>query len=252
MNPFKYDFGYSWQFSYFHLIPLAIGLLALILCVRFNRSRWAIAIASIVTAWGIAGFLIVQFAVRLNLPLELPTPSFLANGDGRVLDVGAGSGRAALMVLLERPQARVVALDIFSNHYGIGDNTPDRLWMNAMKAGAADRLEVSSADMREMPFPDATFDAVVSAYAIDHMRRSDSARALDEVHRVLRPGGEFLLEVMHADAYIHTAFPILGAHGVFGPTNAEATWRDLLEKAKFEIVESGRVPGTVYVLGRKT
>ena len=39
----QYDFGYAWQFSYVHLIPLAIGLIALLLSIRFNRSRWLVA-----------------------------------------------------------------------------------------------------------------------------------------------------------------------------------------------------------------
>jgi len=91
----------------------------------------------------------------------------------------------------------------------------------------------------------------VSSYAIDHLRRADAVRALGEVHRVLRPGGEFLLEVVHVDRYGHTAFPIIAAHGFFGPNATESGWRDLLEQARFDIVESGHAPGTVYVLARK-
>jgi SAM-dependent methyltransferase len=251
MNPFEYDFGYSWPYAYGHVIPLMIGVLALIVALRYERSRWFKAIAAVVAVWGLAGLLITQFALRLNLPLELPTARFLANGEGRVLDLGAGSGRASLMVLLARPEALIVALDLFSNGYGISDNTPDRLRKNATTAGVSDRLAVTSADMREIPFPAASFDAVVTAYAIDHMARKESVRALNEIHRVLRPGGELLVEVMGADAYVHIAFPILGAHGFFGPNNAEPRWRELLEQSQFEILESGHVPGTVYVLARK-
>jgi SAM-dependent methyltransferase len=251
MNPFEYDFGYSWQYSYVHLIPLAVGLIALLLSIRFKRSRWLVGMSALVATWGLAGLLIVQFALRANLPLALPTQAFLKSGEGRVLDVGAGSGRAALMVLLARPKTSVVALDWFKMGYGIDENTPARLLKNASIAGASDRVEVQSADMREMPLAAESFDAVVSAYAIDHMRRDDSLRALREVNRVLRPGGEFLLEVLEADAYVHTAFPIIGAHGYFGPNNAVARWRDLLQQAQFEIIESGHVPGTLYILARK-
>jgi methylase of polypeptide subunit release factors len=58
--------------------------------------------------------------MRLNLPLELPTQQFLSRGAGRVLDGGAGSGRASLMVLLERPQAEVLAVDLYQGYFGIG------------------------------------------------------------------------------------------------------------------------------------
>jgi len=251
MNPFEYDFGYGWQYSYIHLIPFAIGLLMAIVSWRLKRSRWLTAIGALVAVWGLAGLWILQFAVRINLPLELPSDKFLASGRGHVLDVGAGSGRAAIAVLRDRPQTTVVALDWFKEGYGIEENSSARVFANAQKAGVRERIEVQSADMCDMPFEPGSFDAAISSYAIDHMRRDDSKRALNEVHRVLRPGGEFLLEVMHMDAYVRVALPIAGAHGYLGPMTTEQLWRGLLEQASFEVIESGTMPGTVYVLARK-
>lgn len=251
MNPFRYDFGYEWQYAYFHLIPLLLALAVFVWSWRGKRALSIRVASAVVVAWAVTGLLIAQFALRFNLPIELPTEKFLANGTGRVLDVGAGSGRAAMMVLLERPGAQVVALDVFKEGYGIGENTPERLYRNAAIAGVRERVTAQSGDMREMPFADSSFDAVVSSYAIDHVRRADSMRALNEVHRILRPGGEFLLEVMGMDAYVRVAYPFLGAHGFLGPTNAESRWRALLDAANFEVVESGRIPGTVFVLARK-
>ena len=73
----------------------------------------------------------------MNLPLELPTERFpRGTGRGTVLDAGAGSGRSSLMVLLERPESRVLALDLYEGYFGIDDNNPDRLLANAAKAGA--------------------------------------------------------------------------------------------------------------------
>jgi methylase of polypeptide subunit release factors len=69
----------------------------------------------------------VTFDAGLSRPAALPTPHFLESGSGRVLDGGAGSGRSTLMVLLARPRATVVALDLFREGYGIGGNAPDRL-----------------------------------------------------------------------------------------------------------------------------
>jgi ubiquinone/menaquinone biosynthesis C-methylase UbiE len=251
MNPFEYDFGYAWQYSYIHLIPLAIGILVVVLSLRFKRSRWITGVGALVACWGLAGLLILQFGIRINLPLELPTDQFVASGRGRVLDVGAGSGRAAIAVLRNRPQTTVVALDWFKGGYGIEENTADRLYDNAATAGVRDRIEVQSADMRDMPFESESFDAAVSSYAIDHMRHEDSKRALNEVHRVLRPGGEFLLAVMQLDAYVRVALPIAGIHGHAGPMTTEQRWRTMLEESQFEVVESGTMPATVYVLARK-
>jgi predicted RNA methylase len=84
----------------------------------------------------LAGAVIVNGVIRFSLPIALPSAQFLALGNGRVLDAGAGSGRSSLMVLLARPAATVTALDIFGAEYGIGGNTPTRLRANARAAGA--------------------------------------------------------------------------------------------------------------------
>lgn len=251
MNPFEYDFGYAWQYSWIHLIPMAIGTVAVALSLRFKRSRWTTAIGAVVAAWGFVGLLVLQFGVRINLPFELPTGQFIASGRGHVLDVGAGSGRAAIAVLRERPRTTVVALDWFKPGYGIEENTAERLYRNATIGGVRDRVSVQAADMRDMPFAAESFDAAVSTYAIDHMRREDSRRAVNEVHRVLRPGGDFLLAAMQGDTYMNIAFPLVAAHGYFGPVSAERYWREMLEEAKFEVIQAGEMPGTVYLLARK-
>ncbi len=91
--------------------------------------------------WGVAGLLISQFLFRSNLPVEPPTAHFLSSGTGRVVDIGAGSGRAAVGMLLARPGVTVTAVDIYKGYYGIDDNTPERLMRNARIAGVADRVE---------------------------------------------------------------------------------------------------------------
>ena len=110
---FKYDFGYTWPWTYGHLLAaLVFGLLA-VLAWRCNWARWSVLASTVLAVWAIAGFVVVHGPMRMSRPLELPTGRFLASGSGRVLDAGAGSGRSALMVLLTRPDARVVALDRF-------------------------------------------------------------------------------------------------------------------------------------------
>ncbi|HZR50662.1 MAG TPA: class I SAM-dependent methyltransferase [Streptosporangiaceae bacterium] len=105
------------------------------------------------------------------------------NGDlrgQRVLDVAGGDGYWAARA--RRRGARAVALDISERK---------------LRRGAA--LSVAPGlvcgDALRLPFPDASFDRVMSICAIEHF--DDGARALDEMARVLRPGGEL---VMSADA----------------------------------------------------
>ncbi|MCP5116046.1 MAG: class I SAM-dependent methyltransferase [bacterium] len=190
-------------------------------------------------------------AFRINLPLQSPTDQFLTGETKLALDVGAGSGRATLMVLLSRTNSHVVALDSFSEGYGIGGNGPKRLQANASTAGVEERLEVVSGDMREIPLDDGSFDGVVSAFAIDHLRAKGIKMALSEISRVLRPEGEFLLFVVNPDGWVRFAYPMFSAHGYFGGTSNPDRWRSLLAAAKFDVIEDGTQPAALYFLSRK-
>ena len=250
MNPLSYDFGYGWMWNYGHLIPLVGFAAVAVVSWRFGWPRWITALAIAVAAWAVVGLVIVQAVVRINLPLQLPSEQFLAEGSGRVLDAGAGSGRSSLMVLLARPKSRVVALDLYEGYFGIADNSPARLLANAAIAGVEDRVEAQAGDMRSMPFADDSFDAAVSAYAIDHLDREGIERSLAEVERVLRPGGELLLMVINPDAWIRVAYPFFVHHGYFGGTTNHQRWRSRLETAGFEVQELTTTPGTLVLVGR--
>jgi arsenite methyltransferase len=57
--------------------------------------------------------------------------------------------------------------------------------------------------MREIPFADATFDVVVSCAAIHNLYTAgDRARAIQEIARVLKPGGQALIaDIRHVEEY---------------------------------------------------
>jgi SAM-dependent methyltransferase len=251
IDAFRYDFDYTWPWTLGHLIVAAVLTMLTLLMWRAGWSRWARATSSSLALWALVGALIVHGPMRFNRPIELPTERFLAAGSGRVLDAGVGSGRSTLMVLLARPGATVTALDLFLEGYGIGDNTPERLRANARVAGVEERLEVKAGDIREMPLEDASFDAVVSAYAIDHLNAEGIRRALAECARVLRPGGELLLMVVNPDVWTRVAFPLFAAHGYFGGRSAPERWRAAVTDAGLEIVEVGRAPSALYVLATR-
>src|SRR5687767_2084244 len=112
---FAYDFGYSWWILNGHLLPMAVvGALAAIAVWRRWRG-WLVAAFTVIALWALASFVIVQ---ALRFPADLPSEQFLTSGVGRVLDVGAGSGRLTIGVLPARPQTRVTALDIFDGYFG--------------------------------------------------------------------------------------------------------------------------------------
>lgn len=248
MDFLRYDFGYQWPWVWGHAIA-AIVLALLSVALWFLARRRLGVVAGALAVWAVAGAVIVNVVLAFSRPIPLPTERFLESGRGRVLDAGAGSGRSTLMVLLARPQARVTALDIFGAEYGIGDNTPERLRANARAGGAESRLDVQVGDMRAMPFAPATFDAAVSAFAIDHVSRADVERTFSEMARVIKPGGDFLLLVINQDGWVRTVFPFLAHHGYFGGRANPDRWRALLA-VHFEVVEQGTTPGTLYFLVR--
>jgi SAM-dependent methyltransferase len=251
-SPFTYEFGYPWPITWIHLVPFVLGLAALVLGLKSGWRRWLVALAGVFAAWGLGGLVITHTIMGgLNAPQRLPTDKFLASGQGRVLDVGAGSGRALIGLLLARPRATGTALDIYDGFFGVADNTPERMMRNATIAGVAGRVEAIRADATKMPLPDASYDAAISTYAIDHMGREGTPKAIHEVARVLKPNGEFLLEIVNPDAWVTFLMPLphVGLNAHFKPNPAR--WRGMLKDAGFEVVEEGAAPATLYWLARK-
>ena len=244
------DFDYPWWLSYGHLVLFALALAGW-LAARWRKGpRWLRYPLAALTLWAGAAWLVAWFVIGIHGRGTLPTESFLAGGEGRVADLGAGTGRSSIMVLEARPRATLVALDEFGHsyevHFGPGDPR-QRLLDNLTAAGVAERASIETGDMRELPFEAATFDAAVSAYAMDHLGRDGAVQALAEAARVVKPGGDFLLMVVGNDAWAMFAFGPALLHG----TRGLEWWRDRVDEAGFEVVEAGMRPITIYVLGRR-
>jgi SAM-dependent methyltransferase len=120
---------------------------------------------------------------------------------GRVLDVGCG----------QKPYANVVAA---SEYIGLEYDSP-----RSRAGGIADFFY----DGARFPFEDASFDGVLSSQVLEHVFNPDEF--LDEVRRVLRPGGKLLLSVPfvwdeHEQPYDYGRYSsfglkhLLAAHGL--------------------------------------
>jgi ubiquinone/menaquinone biosynthesis C-methylase UbiE len=115
--------------------------------------------------------------VRLGGRLEQRNRDRLVDGlRGRVLEVGAGTG---MNLARYSAGAEVVALE--------PEPTMARK-ASARARKAAVPVRVIRGVAEALPFSDRTFDAVVACYVLCSV--SDQERAIDELRRILRPGGE--------------------------------------------------------------
>lgn len=107
-----------------------------------------------------------------------------------VLDLGCGEGRHSFEAY--RRGAHVVAVDLSAT-----DLATTREWCAAIalagEAPAVASAAVVRADLRALPFPDASFDRVIASEVLEHI--PDDRTAIAELARVLKPGGRAAVTV---------------------------------------------------------
>lgn len=244
------DFGYPWWLGSGHLVLLLV-LAGLWQWKR--RPGWTSWVLGALILWAGAAFYVARFVIDVNGRGALPTEKFMAAGKGRVVDIGAGTGRSTLQVLEARPGITVVATDLFGSsfegHFGKQSMSgEERLMANMRAAGVASRVSVVKADMRELPFGDGEFDGAVSAFAIDHLNGEGIRKAMGEAGRVVKPEGEFLLMLVGLDPWVKFAFGPLLVHS----RSRDMDWWGLrMGEAGFAVEEKGMKPAMMYFWGRK-
>jgi ubiquinone/menaquinone biosynthesis C-methylase UbiE len=99
----------------------------------------------------------------------------------KVLDLGCGTGTLAIMAKAVQPEAEVIGLDA----------DPEML-EQAIRKSTEQKIMVKFdvGFTNELPYPDASFDRVMSSIMIHHLKTPDKWTTAHEVFRVLKPGGE--------------------------------------------------------------
>jgi ubiquinone/menaquinone biosynthesis C-methylase UbiE len=118
--------------------------------------------------------------------------------DQRILEIGCGTGN--LMILIKRlhPDTEVVGID----------PDPKALARAQRKAGReALSVQLDRGFAEELPYPDASFDRVLSALMFHHLGPEEKEKTLGEARRVLKPGGSLHLldfggEQVRSDGFI--------------------------------------------------
>ena len=162
----------------------------------------------------------VHQAVLSSLPFD---------GQGSILEVGCGSGALSVRAALTWPEAQITGLDYWGAMYNYSKAVCEK---NAASEGVGSRCTFVHGDANALPFPDESFDAVISNYVYHNIMGTDRQALLLESLRVLKKGGVFVLHdemkpQMYGDMtafaeklkamgfaeaeYVETAAPIFGS-----------------------------------------
>jgi ubiquinone/menaquinone biosynthesis C-methylase UbiE len=170
--------------------------------------------------WASGDFAVV--ASRIVLVAEQLCDTADLHAGWRVLDVATGSGNAA-----------IAAARLGCEAVGV-DYVPSLLARGRLRAEAEGLdVELLEGDAENLPFPDASFDAVTSVFGC--MFAPDHARAAAELLRVCRPGGTIALASWTPDSFVGEIFRAVAARvppppGLASPMlwGTEAHVRELL------------------------
>jgi ubiquinone/menaquinone biosynthesis C-methylase UbiE len=109
---------------------------------------------------------------------------------GLAVDLGCGPGYLVLKLARTAPGLHVTGIDL-AEEMLVEAETQARL------SGLEDRVAFKKGDAAQIPFPDGSLDLVVSTGSLHHW--GDPVGALDEIARVVRPGGSFLVFDLRRD-----------------------------------------------------
>ena len=148
-------------------------------------------------AWSSGGYSVV--GTTLQIVGEELCEALDVRAGQKVLDVAAGNGNVSLAAA--RRWCDVVATDYVP-----------ALLERARERAAAERLDMEfrEADAEALPFPDGSFDVVVSTFGV--MFTPDQDRAAAEMIRVCRRGGRIGLANWTPEGFIGQVFKTIGKH----------------------------------------
>lgn len=177
----------------FAVVATASLLMALL---STNTMVKVISAAVAIFTLGMTGFLLylyLQFSSRVgriqNRLWQLTIDRLAWDGHGSALDIGTGNGALAVRLALRHPSADVTGVDIWGHGWEYSQRMCEA---NASHCKVAPRCTFRKASAAALPFPDGSFDAVISHFVFHEVSSTaDKCEVVAEALRVLKPGGTF-------------------------------------------------------------
>jgi SAM-dependent methyltransferase len=159
-------------------------------------------------------------------------------GDEQVLDVGCGRGLMLIGAARRLGSGHVTGIDLWRTE-DLAGNAPEATLANAAAEGVRERVSLKTGDMCALPFGDASFDVILSQAAVHNVpQAAGRKRAVEEMARVLRPGGTILLaDIRHLGDYADA----LRGQGLEARVEGSAIGRSLLGIITFGALRPGLV-----------
>jgi arsenite methyltransferase len=146
-----------------------------------------------------------KMTIRENIISQLSL-----QGHEQVLDVGCGRGLFLIGIASKLTTGRSVGIDLWQTADQSG-NAITTTEENTRRANVAEKIELHTGDMRELPFVDSRFDIVVSSWAIHNISTQEGRQqVLKECWRVLKQGGTFAIVDISYTAEYQAEFKELG------------------------------------------
>ncbi len=159
----------------------------------------------------------------------------------RVLEVATGSGEMFRRLVKANPEGKTFGLDLSPNMAARTQHRARREFPSAIS-------HCGAVDVRNMPFRNASFDAVVCCYLFELLSQDDIELTLREIRRVLRPKGTFALVVIGQNAKLfNRLYSVCGKLvPAFWGRQVEHAVPELVREAGLRIVTNHFVRQTGY------